>query len=47
MRKAIIVLLSFLLAFYTFNSEEIYKKDIRNRLVIQGIGIDVEKMLAE
>ena len=43
MRKAIIVLLSFLLAFYTFNSEEIYKKDIRNRLVIQGIGIDVEE----
>lgn len=30
------------MAFYTFNSEEIYKKDIRNRLVIQGIGIDVE-----
>ena len=43
MRKAGIVLLSFLLAFYTFNSEEIYKKDIRNRLVIQGIGIDVEE----
>ncbi len=43
MRKACIVLLSFLLAFYTFNSEEIYKKDIRNRLVIQGIGIDVEE----
>ena len=43
MRKAGIVLLSFLLAFYTFNSEEIYKKDIRNRLVIQGIGIDIEE----
>lgn len=43
MRKAGIVLLAFLLAFYTFNSNEIYKKDIRNRLVIQGIGIDVEK----
>lgn len=42
MRKAGIVLLSFLLAFYTFNSQEIYKKDIRNRLVIQGIGIDIE-----
>lgn len=42
MRKTVIVLLSFLLAFYTFNSEEIYKKDIRNRLVIQGIGIDIE-----
>lgn len=41
MRNAGIVLLSFLLAFYTFNSEEIYKKDIRNRLVIQGIGIDI------
>ncbi len=43
MRKAGIVLLAFLLAFYTFNSEEIYKKDIRNRLVIQGIGIDILK----
>lgn len=43
MRKAGVVLLCFLLAFYTFNSEEIYKKDIRNRLVIQGIGIDIEK----
>lgn len=43
MRKAGIVLLSFILAFYTFNSQEIYKKDIRNRLVIQGIGIDIEK----
>ena len=42
MRKTLIVLLVFLLAFYTFNSEEIYKKDIRNRLVIQGIGIDIE-----
>ncbi len=42
MRKAVIVFLVFVLAFYTFNSEEIYKKDIRNRLVIQGIGIDVE-----
>ncbi len=42
MRKAIIALFVFLMAFYTFNSEEIYKKDIRNRLVIQGIGIDVE-----
>ncbi len=41
MRKALIVLLAFVLAFYTFNSEEIYKKDIRNRLVIQGIGIDI------
>lgn len=42
MRKTLIVILVFLLAFYTFNSEEIYKKDIRNRLVIQGIGIDIE-----
>lgn len=42
MRKSLIVLLVFLMAFYTFNSEEIYKKDIRNRLVIQGIGIDIE-----
>ncbi len=43
MRKAGIVLLAFILAFYTFNSQEIYKKDIRNRLVIQGIGIDILK----
>ena len=43
MRKAGIVILAFILAFYTFNSEEIYKKDIRNRLVIQGIGIDILK----
>lgn len=43
MRKAGVVLLSFLLAFYTFNSQEIYKKDIRNRLVIQGVGIDILK----
>ncbi len=42
MRKAGIILLAFLFAFYTFNSEEIYKKDIRNRLVIQGIGIDIK-----
>ncbi len=43
MRKAGIVILAFILALYTFNSEEIYKKDIRNRLVIQGIGIDILK----
>lgn len=43
MRKAGLVILAFILAFYTFNSEEIYKKDIRNRLVIQGIGIDIEQ----
>lgn len=31
------------MALFTFNEKEIYKKDIRNRLVIQGIGIDIEK----
>ena len=42
MRKTAIVLLAFLIAFHTFNSNDIYKKDIRNRLVIQGIGIDAD-----
>ncbi len=43
MRRASIILLAIILAIFTFNDEEIYKKDIRNRLVIQGIGIDIEK----
>lgn len=43
MRRASIVLLAIILAIFAFNDEEIYKKDIRNRLVIQGIGIDIEK----
>ncbi len=42
MRQAGIIFLAFLLALFTFNSNEIYKQDIRNRLVIQGIGIDIE-----
>ncbi len=42
MRQAGIVFLAFALALFTFNSNEIYKQDIRNRLVIQGIGIDIE-----
>lgn len=43
MRRASIILLAIVLAIFAFNDEEIYKKDIRNRLVIQGIGIDIEK----
>ncbi len=42
MRQAGIIFLAFILALFTFNSNEIYKQDIRNRLVIQGIGIDIE-----
>ncbi len=41
MRKAIAVFVAVLLAIFLFNEKEIYKKDIRNRLVIQGIGIDL------
>lgn len=43
MRRASIIFLVLIIALFTFNDEEIYKKDIRNRLVIQGIGIDIEK----
>lgn len=43
MRRASIILLAIILAIFAFNDEEIYKKDIRNCLVIQGIGIDIEK----
>lgn len=43
MRRASIILLVIILAIFGFNDEEIYKKDIRNRLVIQGVGIDIEK----
>lgn len=42
MGKIIAVVLSFIVAFSVFNSNEIYKKDIRNRLIIQAIGIDIE-----
>lgn len=43
MRRASIIFLVLIIALFAFNDEEIYKKDIRNRLVIQGIGIDIEK----
>ena len=43
MRKATVVLVVLIIAVFGFNEKEIYKKDIRNRLVIQGIGIDLEK----
>ena len=43
MRKIGIVLLALIVSVFTFNENEIYKKDIRNRLVIQGIGIDMEE----
>ena len=43
MRKAIAVTVVVLLAIFLFNEKEIYKKDIRNRLVIQGIGIDLNE----
>lgn len=42
MRKIGVVLLALIVSAFTFNESEIYKKDIRNRLVIQGVGIDVE-----
>ena len=42
MRKATVILLAFIISVFAFNEKEIYKKDIRNRLVIQGIGIDIE-----
>ena len=43
MRKIVIILLALLVSLLTFDQNEIYKKDIRNRLVIQGIGIDMEE----
>ena len=42
MRRGLIVILAILLSLFTFSENEVYKKDIRNRLVIQGIGIDLE-----
>lgn len=42
MRRGLVVLLAIIFALFTFSENEIYKKDIRNRLVIQGIGIDLE-----
>ncbi len=43
MRKIGIILLALIVSVFTFNENEIYKKDIRNRLVIQGVGIDMEE----
>ena len=43
MRKIVAILLALLVSLLTFDQNEIYKKDIRNRLVIQGIGIDMEE----
>ena len=43
MRRGLIILLAIIMVGFTFSENEIYKKDIRNRLVIQGIGIDLEK----
>ncbi len=42
MRRGIIIALAIILVIFTFSENEIYKKDISNRLVIQGIGIDLE-----
>lgn len=42
MRRVLIVALAVILTTFTFTENEVYKKDIRNRLVIQGIGIDLE-----
>lgn len=43
MRKTAVIVLSVILILFSFNERELYKKDIRNRLVIQGVGIDAEK----
>lgn len=43
MRKTAVVIAVAIIALFSFNERELYKKDIRNRLVIQGIGIDREK----
>ena len=43
MRRGLIIILAIILALFTFSENEVYKKDIRNRLVIQGVGIDLEK----
>ena len=43
MHRGLIIILAIILALFTFSENEVYKKDIRNRLVIQGIGIDLEE----
>lgn len=42
MRKTPLVIAVIIIALFSFNGSELYKKDIRNRLIIQGIGIDRE-----
>ena len=43
MRRILIIGFVIVFALFTFSENEVYKKDISNRLVIQGIGIDLEK----
>ena len=43
MRRGLIIIFAIILALFTFSENEVYKKDIRNRLVIQGVGIDLEE----
>ena len=43
MRRGLIIVFAIILALFTFSENEVYKKDIRNRLVIQGVGIDLEE----
>ncbi len=43
MRRSLIIIFAIILALFTFSENEVYKKDIRNRLVIQGVGIDLEE----
>lgn len=42
MRKTAVVILVLLISLFSFNERELFKKEIRNRLIIQGIGIDRE-----
>ncbi len=43
MQKIIVTVAAILVVFFSFGNREIYKNDISNRLIIQGIGIDCEK----
>lgn len=42
MAKTIAVIMSIVVALFSLGGREIYKSDISNRLIIQGIGIDLE-----
>ena len=42
MAKTITVIMSIVVALFSLGGREIYKSDISNRLIIQGIGIDLE-----